>query len=127
MKMNDIVSEGIYDTDPKLEPFVKMGRKITSALDTQSGIDWPSDEVWNKAASLGSALTALGTAFGPSTAAEALKKSGLSIEDAKEIFAMVKDFEPTQPAADDDFDDDDQSSDEFDVDDDQEVPVLDQS
>jgi hypothetical protein len=126
MKMIDIVSEGIYDTDPKLEPFVKMGRKITAALDAESGVNWPDDDVWNKAASLGSALTSLGTAFGVDSASEAIRKAGLSVEEAKEIFAMVKDFEPPRPADNDAGDDADDSEDDFD-DDEKEVPVLDRS
>lgn len=94
MKMTELVTEGIFDIDPKLEPFVKMGRKITAALQAGSGVDWADDEQWNTAATLGRELTALGSEFGASTATQALKKAGVDIEEAKVIFALVKDVDP---------------------------------
>lgn len=92
MKVNDLLQEGYYDTDPKLTPFVQIGQKIASALEPNSGVEWPDDEQWNKAASLGTSLVALGSAFGPKTVGEALKKAGVSVDEAKEIFAKVKDI-----------------------------------
>lgn len=93
MKVNDLLQEGYYDVDPKLAPYVKMGQKISSGLEPNSGVDWPSDELWNSAASLGTQLTHLGSAFGPKTPAEALQKAKVSIDDAKQIFALVKNVE----------------------------------
>jgi len=105
MKMNELISEGYYDVNPKLEPFVKMGRKITAAISPGSDVDWQDDEQWNTAATLGSALTSLGSDFGPSTPAEALKKAGVDVDTAKEIFAMVKDIDPGKFAPEDPEDD----------------------
>lgn len=93
MKVNDLLQEGYYDVDPKLKPFVQMGQKIASALEPDSGVEWPDDEQWNKAASLGTSLVALGSAFGPKTVGDSLKKAGVSVDEAKEIFAKVKDVE----------------------------------
>lgn len=93
MKVNELIQEGYYDIDPKTAPFIKMGQKITSALEPNSGVDWPDDELWNTAAALSTQLSHIGSAFGPKTAGEALKKAGASVEDAKKIFALVKDVE----------------------------------
>mgnify|MGYP006437873469 CR=1 FL=1 len=91
MKVNDLVQEGYYDVNPKLAPYVKMGQKIASALEPGSGVKWLDDEQWNLAAALGTPLTHLGSAFGPRSPQEALDKAGVSVEDAKKIFALVKD------------------------------------
>ena len=93
MKVSDLLQEGYYDIDPKTAPFIKMGQKISSALEPNSGVDWEDDELWNSAAALGTQLSHMGTAFGPKTPGEALKKAGVDIEDAKKIFALVKDVE----------------------------------
>ena len=93
MKVNELIQEGYYDIDPKLEPYVKMGQKIAAGLEPNSGVAWPDDEIWNKAAGLGTALTHLGSSFGSKTPAEALKKANVDVETAKEIFKMVKDVE----------------------------------
>mgnify|MGYP000288143128 CR=1 FL=1 len=106
MRINELVTEGIFDIDPKLEPFVKMGRKITAGLEKDSGVDWQDDEQWNKAAALGRELTSLGSEFGTSSAAEAVKKAGLSTDEAKEIFAMVRDVDPSAFAPEDPEDED---------------------
>lgn len=93
MKINDLLQEGYYDVDPKMAPYIQMGQKITAGLGTNSGVEWESDELWNSAASLGTQLTHLGSAFGPKTPGEALKKAGVSLDDAKKIFSLVKDVE----------------------------------
>ena len=93
MKIDDLIQEGYYDVDPKMAPYIKMGQKISSALEPDSGVKWQDDELWNSAAALGTQLTHLGSAFGPKSPAEALKKAGVSIEDAKTIFSMVKNVE----------------------------------
>lgn len=93
MKVSDLLQEGYYDVDPKLQQYIQMGQKISAGLSPSSGVKWDDDELWNSAATLGTQLTHLGSAFGPKTPGEALKKAGVSVDDAKKIFAMVKDVE----------------------------------
>jgi len=89
MKINELLNESPYDTDPKLMPYVRMGQMIASALEPSSGIKW-EDEEFNKAAALGSSFGKLGSAFGPKTPGEALKQANVDVEMAKAIIAKVK-------------------------------------
>ena len=90
MKVNDLLQEGYYDLEDRLVPYVEMGQKIASGLEPSSGVKFKDDEKFNLAAVLGGHLRKLGDPFGPKSPADALKKSGASIDDAKEIFALVK-------------------------------------
>lgn len=106
MRLTDIDNKGYYDVDPKMVPYIKMGRKITAALDPKSGVEWKDDEQWNMAAKLGSDLSSLGSDFGPRSPNDVLKKAGISMAQAKEIFDMVKNvdaskFGPKDPEPDD--------------------------
>ena len=64
MKINELLNESPYDTDPKLMPYVRMGQMIASALETSSGIKW-EDEEFNKAAALGNHPANVATAVDP--------------------------------------------------------------
>ena len=83
--------DGTYDMDPKTKAFVKMGQKITASLSIGSGVEWPDDEQFNKAAKLGQQLSSIGSSFGSRNAGEALKAAGVTPDEAKEIIAKVKD------------------------------------
>lgn len=89
MKMHEI-TEGYYDVDPKLKPFIEIGQKIMSGLEPSSGVKWPDDEEWNNAAKLGQQLVSLGHPFGANSLGDALKKAGVEIEQVKAIIAKTK-------------------------------------
>ena len=84
------INEGLYDLDPKTMQYVKMGQKISSAIEPSSGIKWPDDAQWNKAAALGSALSSMGSSFAVKTVADALKQANVTPDEAKEIIQKVK-------------------------------------
>lgn len=83
--------DGTYDMDPKTKAFVKMGQKITASLSIGSGVEWPDDAQFNKAAALGQQLSSIGSSFGAKDAMSALKDANVSPDEAKEIIAKVKD------------------------------------
>jgi len=93
MKMHEIVNEGYYDIDPKFKPFVEAGQKIMSGLEPSSGVKWPDDEEWNNAAKLGQQLVSLGDTFGAKSVADAIKKAGIDVDQAKAIIAKTKHLE----------------------------------
>jgi len=83
--------DGTYDMDPKTKAFVQMGQKITASLSIGSGVEWPDDAQFNKAAALGQQLSSIGSSFGARSAGEALKDANVTPDEAKAIIAKVKD------------------------------------
>jgi hypothetical protein len=79
-----------HEISDEVRPWLELGEKMRDSYDPgDKFIDWP-DHIWNKVGALGSELMALGTNFGPRTPNEAVKKAGVSIEDAKLIIKSVQ-------------------------------------
>ena len=99
MRANEFVTEaGIpsqYDIKAQHKPWVEMGHKIRASLEPASGVKWSDDDLWNKAASLSTAFISLGAAFAPKTPAEALKKAGVDLEQAKQIMNIASSTKAT--------------------------------
>lgn len=93
MKINEVTEgprDSIYDRGAsKFAGLRKLGQQITNSLEPSSGVKWPDDELWNKAASLGTMLAELPDGQA-STPAEALKRAGVSKEELDEIVAKSK-------------------------------------
>ena len=126
MKVNEVTRSprsSIYDPNAeKMAKIRRLGQQITNSLEPASGVKWPDDAVWNKASMLGTMLAELPDG-GAKTAAEALKKAGVSKDELEDIMAKAKqarqvsipDPEP-QDDGDDETDDRAPSDDEIDID-----------
>ena len=126
MKVNEVTRSprsSIYDPNAeKMAKIRRFGQQITNSLEPASGAKWPDDAVWNKASMLGTMLAELPDG-GAKTAAEALKKAGVSKDELEDIMAKAKqarqvsipDPEP-QDDGDDEPDDRAPSDDEIDRD-----------
>jgi len=93
MKINEVTEgprDSIYDRGAsKFASIRRLGQQITNSLEPASGVKWPDDEVWNKAASLGTMLSELPDGRA-NTPAEALKLAGVSKEELDDIIAKAK-------------------------------------
>lgn len=62
MRLNEIDETSNYARDEeKFKDWIRIGQRVANSTEPGSGVDWRGeDELWNKAAALGNALTHLG-------------------------------------------------------------------
>lgn len=121
MRASEFVSEANipnhFEIKPEHKPFIDMGHKIRAALEPASGIKW-DDEEFNTAAELSTQLVNIGASMGPKNAAEALKKAGVDVEQAKAIMKKSASAKMGTGVADKEPEDDDDDMDRAPSDDD---------
>ena len=95
-QMNDSVIEGDktysnHEIKDEHKPFIAMGHDIQDSLDRNNPkfIEWPMD-MWNKAASLSAEFIELGASFASRSPVEAVKKAGLTMDEAKLVINSMK-------------------------------------
>ena len=109
--LDDKVEEGDYDTPPAHRKLAQYGRILMDQAVSQK-----DDALSNVMASVGDALTRYGTAFGPKSLDELVKKTNTSPNIIKKLLAYAEKIAATQSSLDSDNDAgglDDEGDDEF--------------
>lgn len=99
MKMNDIVNETNYGSDPQTKMIADLGRRlmdISAKMPMGKGVSDDDIAKSNRMSSFGDALTRFNTDFGPRNLKDVIKSARVTPEEAMEFIELAKKAKPTQ-------------------------------